>query len=664
MRRAICLALLLIVASPVLLMAQQVAGTQCWINGKLVGGFPPGYNCPGTGGGSGSGGGYAAGNAQLQQAVQQATTNFLNWLFNAGANAQAAAAQRQQMMAELQRRQAEAARQHREEEARRLAEMYNRLSATLKLNGLPNLQLKNSGISASGLQMKLGDNTQGYGIPGLPGIYTGGPGQGSGMTPVTESKLQLKMGDDAGGAAHVGNPNLPGLALNDGQQSYGIPGLPGIYTGGPGSGSGMTPAAGPGLQMKMGDGNATPPAATGEAFDPRTVDVDNMTPKQAADMAEYVSKLPPEEQQRLIAAAQNGGAPPQSAPILPTTGSAPGAAAQVSGEAAPGISPMLTTQTAAQPVAALQQQANASQAAATATVPEDMSSKARIGFDTGLGAVATPPAVSVTSGQPAYGAPQVPAAAATVSPRMAIPVATPMTPVQTNAGQPAGRSAAVTPALSTAQPPNRQVEDLLREFLFPANATSSHLFPKNPNPQLTNPLREKERLQAELKAWDDWALEHATHIYDRPDDDGMLYPLATELAALNLISVKQFAPDLLGRYSTDSAFRQSVDVRLQHATEDGALDYYQGLADVHKATILAFHVELDKLAAAGKLDERVSLEDQYQLHPERRQIVQAAWDRASANEETALAKAQADGSGKLDKQYQFVFQLIRKDTAQ
>lgn len=31
-----------------------VVGTQCWINGKLVGGFPPGYVCPGTGGGRGS----------------------------------------------------------------------------------------------------------------------------------------------------------------------------------------------------------------------------------------------------------------------------------------------------------------------------------------------------------------------------------------------------------------------------------------------------------------------------------------------------------------------------------------------------------------------------------------------------------------------------------
>jgi hypothetical protein len=147
MRRSICLALLLVVASPVLVMAQgsgSFAGvSQCYVNGTWV---SVKGNCPSSGGGSGSGGGYSAGNPQLQQAVQQATTNFLNWLFNAGANAQAAAAQRQQMMEELQRRQAEAARLHREEEARRLAEMYNRLSVGLKLNGLPNLRLRIRGL--------------------------------------------------------------------------------------------------------------------------------------------------------------------------------------------------------------------------------------------------------------------------------------------------------------------------------------------------------------------------------------------------------------------------------------------------------------------------------------------------------------------------------------
>jgi len=74
----------------------------------------------------------------------------------------------------------------------------------------------------------------------LPGIYTGGRtgvwhDAGHGI------ETAIENGNDAGGAGHVGNPNLPGLALNDGQARLWISGLPGIYTGGPGSDSGMTP---------------------------------------------------------------------------------------------------------------------------------------------------------------------------------------------------------------------------------------------------------------------------------------------------------------------------------------------------------------------------------------------------------------------------------------
>jgi len=65
----------------------------------------------------------------------------------------------------------------------------------------------------------------------------------------------------------------------------------GIYKRRSGSGSGMTPPAGRDWQMKMGDSNAAPPAPAGEAFDPRTVDVNNMTPKQAADMRSMSGKL-------------------------------------------------------------------------------------------------------------------------------------------------------------------------------------------------------------------------------------------------------------------------------------------------------------------------------------------------------------------------------------
>jgi hypothetical protein len=225
-----------------------------------------------------------------------------------------------------------------------LAEMCNRLAATLKLEGLPNLLFRKSGTAVGGQQIEFGDNTQGYGIPGLPGISTGGPGPGSGLKPTTESKLQSKTGDDAGDPGRVGIPNLPELALNDGQQRYGIPGLPGLYPDAPGTGLGMTP-----------------PSSPDPAFDPRTVDVNHMTPQQAADMAEYISTLPPEAQQRLMVVARNGGIPPQQAPTAPAAGSAPVATPQVSGGAVrPESAPVVTPQAAAQPVASLRQLANAS----------------------------------------------------------------------------------------------------------------------------------------------------------------------------------------------------------------------------------------------------------------------------------------------------------------
>ena len=237
------------------------------------------------------------------------------------------------MMEELQRRQAEAERQRQEEAARRLAEMYNRLKATLKLSGLPNLQLK--------------------------GMETGGPG------------LKLKLGDGDGG--HDGVKGLPGIYLNDGKEPYGIPGLPGIYTGGPGEGSGLN---NPGLALKMGDQGT---GAAQSAADPGTPagavpgsestlenvdglqvregdeealaaaqanlrDPGKMTTQQLADAAELFSRLPPEDQQRFMTASRDNAVGSYS----PTS---------------------------------LREQADASQAAARAQVPEDASEKARAGFD-------------------------------------------------------------------------------------------------------------------------------------------------------------------------------------------------------------------------------------------------------------------------------------------
>ena len=73
------------------------------------------------------------------------------------------------MMQELQLRQAEAVQQHNIEEAQRLAAICNRLQASLKLAGLPELQMKSAG--GGGLQLKLGDSSNIAGSPGLPGIY-------------------------------------------------------------------------------------------------------------------------------------------------------------------------------------------------------------------------------------------------------------------------------------------------------------------------------------------------------------------------------------------------------------------------------------------------------------------------------------------------------------
>ena len=109
---------------------------------------PAAIHHPSPGGGSTSAINAAVGNASYQAGYALGTA-FMNWLLSPDTNAEAAQKQqqlqKQQMMEEIQRRQQEAERQHQAEEARRLAEMYNRLASTLKLSGLPQLQLKTSG---------------------------------------------------------------------------------------------------------------------------------------------------------------------------------------------------------------------------------------------------------------------------------------------------------------------------------------------------------------------------------------------------------------------------------------------------------------------------------------------------------------------------------------
>jgi hypothetical protein len=279
--------------------------------------------------------------------------------------------QKKQMMAELEKRKAEALRLHQTEEAQRLEAICNRLEASLKLHGVPDLELKN-GASGSG-------------------------------------ELRLKLGD-SGGGGHAGIRGLPGIALNDntgngGTTPYGIAGLPGIYTNGPGGGSATSVPADPVLSLKTGDGSPTPPTSAPSAgsspSQPASADTNpaansaagaldprNMTPQQMADMATEIESLPLAEQQRLMDAAANAakGTPTGVGTVAPPKPSASVASSQ--------------------PAASqLQQIAGASQAATTAAAPEDAAALARTGFDTPAAGVtlpgsATPVALSGSTGAP------------------------------------------------------------------------------------------------------------------------------------------------------------------------------------------------------------------------------------------------------------------------
>ena len=282
----------------------------------------PGIPCPGSRTGSGSSSHSGNMNSVIQQELAGALAeSFFKLLFSSDAKA---AAQKQQMMEELARRQAEAERLHKVEEAKRLQAICNRLVATLKLSGVPDLRLKDDGPSIGGLHLKLGEDT-----PGSTRTH-----------------------------------NLPGIALNDttgngANTPYGIKGLPGIYINGPGSGStGGAPPAEPKLQLKTGDENPAPtqlasdPGAASSTAVPAqgSIDLQNMSPQELADVATKISDLPPEEQQRLMAAAQKNA--------------------------------QIETSTPSQPVASqLQSVANASQSAATTNNLDDAAAKARVGFD-------------------------------------------------------------------------------------------------------------------------------------------------------------------------------------------------------------------------------------------------------------------------------------------
>ena len=210
----------------------------------------PGIPCPGSSILSGA----LSPNQQVAGSLIEA---FINMLFSTNSKDDE---QKRQMMAELERRRAEAERQHRYEEAMKLSAICSHLEATLKLSGVPSLQLKTADDAPmSGLQLKLGDDNDG----------------------------------------HVGIKGLPGIALNDntgngGSTPYGIQGLPGIYVNGPATQPSLPSS--PGLSLKIGDSEPAPaPADASTAGNTQpgdsagatgaAPDVLKMTPQQLADVA-------------------------------------------------------------------------------------------------------------------------------------------------------------------------------------------------------------------------------------------------------------------------------------------------------------------------------------------------------------------------------------------
>ena len=122
--------------------------------------------------------------------LQQAVHDLFFGSPQANRNAAEAARQQEIFQQQFAAQQLEAQRLRRIAEQQRLDALFARLNGQLKLEGLPfNLALKgmktNTGLQLKGidssepdtLKLKLGaDNSTGYGIKGLPGIYVGGPG--------------------------------------------------------------------------------------------------------------------------------------------------------------------------------------------------------------------------------------------------------------------------------------------------------------------------------------------------------------------------------------------------------------------------------------------------------------------------------------------------------
>ena len=244
--------------------AQHIASSGCMENGHIVWYDHPVTTCGSPAPSTGS-----SAVDTLSPVMQQAMTNFFTWLFSSNPQQDQ---QRKAFLAEAERRRVEAEQQRILEEQRRRDELFRRLSRELKLDGLPGLYLKGMESSpalklkglegatqgSSELKLKLGgdDGSKPYGIPGLPGIYTGGARAASANAAGVQgsqdnssnknNELHLKLGDEEPKATAnqaTDKAAQSPVAAAQPESGIGIPGLPGVYLDGANQGDATKLAA-------------------------------------------------------------------------------------------------------------------------------------------------------------------------------------------------------------------------------------------------------------------------------------------------------------------------------------------------------------------------------------------------------------------------------------
>ena len=215
------------------------------------------------------------------------------------------------------------------------------------------------------------------------------------------------------------------------------------------------------------------------------------------------------------------------------------------------------------------------------------------------------------------------------------------------------------PSAAGVRAPQLPEESVLR-FLFPEEE-SKWPGPKDPNFPLINPLREEAIYQRQLKQEDAWALEITMRLRRPPGGPSILDGMQED--TLHGQSVQQYAPDLFDRYQRDSDFHNYVNIMLGYADDLATGDYYQGIADAHKAGIVGYHDRLKKLEEVGILAPGMGIPEQEQRHPGLIPVVEDAETASYKEGQAQLAKARANGGKILDLYYRLEFDIIKRKAA-